>query len=454
MEEKSNNINLKIFLSYSSETRNIAQELYHALINEGHRVFFDRSTLIPGRQYNRDIRNAIQNCDLMVFLISPNAIKEGAYSLTELKLASKKWPVPDDRILPVMVIDTNISEIPQYLSSLTILEITGNRAAEVCAAVEGIGSRYKYTELEDRSTSLNIFKLLKEDLSIILFPISLLFIISVVSIAYSFSSPNSSDIVVFRSIGFILLVSIPFYAAFYTAAKFLHRGWEFVQIGFISGGISGMIGAIFYSFCLWVPNNSDCEFYGETVLIFEKFGRFVFFAYPMTIGLSLVICSILNLTAKSNVSLLEHEKNQHIVPISLFTIFLTSIQIAIAALISKNIKQIGLAHEGPDMGDMDPLRHAGLSFSLGVLGIILSVLFEDKLKDPKSAIPTILYLIQPCIVITYTAIVCWFYKPPIVFFVEGNGIGFVVTIAVMAISTLIGVAFLLRNHFEKETNSG
>jgi len=123
------------FISYASEQSELAREIALALRGEGHEVFLDRSQLPEGDAYDARIRQAIRDCDLLVFLISPEALSAGRYTLTELKFAEEKWPRPAGHLLPVMVKPTEKARIPAFLRSVTILQPDGNVAAEVVAAV-------------------------------------------------------------------------------------------------------------------------------------------------------------------------------------------------------------------------------------------------------------------------------------------------------------------------------
>ena len=126
---------MKIFLSYASEQSELAKEVALALRAENHTVFFDRSRLAPSEAYNAEIREAIEESQLFIFLISPQAVTEGRYALTELEFAEHKWPNPWGRVLSVMVMATPKADIPSYLRAGTILQPSGNVAATVAAEV-------------------------------------------------------------------------------------------------------------------------------------------------------------------------------------------------------------------------------------------------------------------------------------------------------------------------------
>ena len=127
---------MDIFISYASEQRTVAEEIALALRGEGHEVFFDRSELPEGDAYNARIREAIHACEVLLFLVSPEAVADGRYTLTELKFAEEKWPSPANHILPVMVRPTEPGAVPAYLRAIVILRPAGSVAAEVVAAAE------------------------------------------------------------------------------------------------------------------------------------------------------------------------------------------------------------------------------------------------------------------------------------------------------------------------------
>ena len=124
---------MKVFLSYAHEQRPITEEVSVSLSVRGHEVFFDRSSLKAGMEYDSAIQTAIEGCDLFVYLISPESLEQGAYALTELGVAKDKWRNPSGRVLPVMTRPTLLSKIDVYLRAMTILYPQGNLAAEVAA---------------------------------------------------------------------------------------------------------------------------------------------------------------------------------------------------------------------------------------------------------------------------------------------------------------------------------
>ena len=132
---------MKLFISYASEERPIADALAVRLRTEGHTVFLDRDNLPHGEGYDAQIREAIASCDLFLFLVSPASIESGRYTMTELKFAREQFPNPKGRVLPIMTQPTPFSDIPPYLSAVTLLQPQGNLVAEIVAEVDRIADQ-------------------------------------------------------------------------------------------------------------------------------------------------------------------------------------------------------------------------------------------------------------------------------------------------------------------------
>jgi formylglycine-generating enzyme required for sulfatase activity len=126
---------MRIFLSYSSQDRSLAESICASLRAQRHQVFFDRSDLPSGEEYDGRIRRAIERSQLFVFLVSPSSLREDSYARTELAIAQRARPHPAGRLLPVLVAPVALERIPPYLTSVTLLEPVGHVPAAVTDAV-------------------------------------------------------------------------------------------------------------------------------------------------------------------------------------------------------------------------------------------------------------------------------------------------------------------------------
>ncbi len=60
-----------------------------------------------------------------------------------MQLAKEKWKHPKGRVLPVVIKETKIDDIPNYLKAVTLLEPKGNIPAEVAHEVEKMGKGWR-----------------------------------------------------------------------------------------------------------------------------------------------------------------------------------------------------------------------------------------------------------------------------------------------------------------------
>jgi hypothetical protein len=129
---------MKIFISYASEDRDLAEKIKFKLVGEGHQVFFDKTSLPTARPYDLSIKNAVESADIFVFLISPDSVKPGSYALTELMYAEQNWINPEENVVPVLARKTPFDEIPNYLTSVTFLQTEGDVPAAVLLAIQSL----------------------------------------------------------------------------------------------------------------------------------------------------------------------------------------------------------------------------------------------------------------------------------------------------------------------------
>jgi TIR domain len=139
-----------VFLSYSSSQSEAATRIELALKGDGYSVFRDRSVLPPGESFDARIRAAIEDSDLLVFLISRESVSPGRYTLTELRCAEQKWGHPAGRVLPVFAEPTPKETIPAFLRAVTILQPRGDIAADVAAEVARLTASWWRRMLEPR----------------------------------------------------------------------------------------------------------------------------------------------------------------------------------------------------------------------------------------------------------------------------------------------------------------
>lgn len=148
---------MRIFLSYAGEQHELARSLALALGQSGHDVFYDRDSLPKGESYDDRIRTAVLRTDLFLMLLSREALAPGAYPLTELGFAQRRWPQPAGRVLPVMAGDVPIESLDPYLRAVSILRPRGNLVAETVDAVDQLQGVHRRRRLRLAGALIGLF---------------------------------------------------------------------------------------------------------------------------------------------------------------------------------------------------------------------------------------------------------------------------------------------------------
>jgi hypothetical protein len=99
---------MKIFLSYASQDREPAHSIYLALRDQDIKYFLTAPTCRRVRSFTIASARRSRIRSFFLFLISPNAIDAGSYTLTELDIAGKA----NVRWLPVALGKLDVGSCP------------------------------------------------------------------------------------------------------------------------------------------------------------------------------------------------------------------------------------------------------------------------------------------------------------------------------------------------------
>ena len=78
---------LKVFLCHSSEDKSSVRELYHRLIADNIDPWLDEEKLLPGQDWELEIRKAVRSSDSIIVCLSQNSVTKAGYVQKEIKLA-------------------------------------------------------------------------------------------------------------------------------------------------------------------------------------------------------------------------------------------------------------------------------------------------------------------------------------------------------------------------------
>jgi|SRR5688572_16893747 hypothetical protein len=81
---------LRIFLLYARSDQEAVHRLYKRIVRDGASVWFDQEKLLPGQDWECEIRKAILSSDIVIVCLSKQFNKQGGYRHQELRIALKK----------------------------------------------------------------------------------------------------------------------------------------------------------------------------------------------------------------------------------------------------------------------------------------------------------------------------------------------------------------------------
>jgi len=128
---------MKIFLSYSQRDAALAQKIAHGLRGEGLQIWLPEEELLPGDNWAERISRALDECDSMVVLLTPNVTQssnvqwEMGYALGN-KAYSK-------RVIPIVVGSEAESMLPWILERFQVVRI--KNASDAGKAVQEIAGQ-------------------------------------------------------------------------------------------------------------------------------------------------------------------------------------------------------------------------------------------------------------------------------------------------------------------------
>ena len=90
---------LNLFLCHSSRDKAAVRALHRRLKDDGFDPWLDEEKLLPGQDWEHEIRRAVRRADLVVVCLSPYSVSREGFVQKEIRLAldvleSKGWLAP------------------------------------------------------------------------------------------------------------------------------------------------------------------------------------------------------------------------------------------------------------------------------------------------------------------------------------------------------------------------
>jgi hypothetical protein len=119
---------LQIFLLYARGDQQAVRHLYRRILKEGANVWLDREKLLPGQDWQYEIRKAIQGSDIVIVCLSRQFNKQGGYRHEELKIAlAKARSLPEGKsfIIPTLLERCDLPDVLRRWQRVDLFEAYG-----------------------------------------------------------------------------------------------------------------------------------------------------------------------------------------------------------------------------------------------------------------------------------------------------------------------------------------
>ena len=101
---KSSKPQKQVFLAYAHRDKKAVRKLYDCLIRKHIKVWLDEQDLLPGQNWQYEIRQAILRSDIVIVCLSRQFNKQGGFRHEELKIVLEKaGSIPEGEIFLIPV---------------------------------------------------------------------------------------------------------------------------------------------------------------------------------------------------------------------------------------------------------------------------------------------------------------------------------------------------------------
>ena len=108
---------LRVFLLHARQDEEAVQRLYRRLVREGADVWLDQEKLLPGQDWDLEIRRAIRKSDVVLVCLSSASISKAGYLQKELRRVLDVADEQPEGTIFVIPVKLEECEVPDRLSA-------------------------------------------------------------------------------------------------------------------------------------------------------------------------------------------------------------------------------------------------------------------------------------------------------------------------------------------------
>jgi hypothetical protein len=128
-----NNANrlLKVFLCHASDDKPIVQGLYSRLLRNGVDVWLDKEKLLPGQNWQTEIRKAVRNSDIVIVCLSSHSVNKDGFVQKEIKIALDTADEKPEGAIFIIPARLENCVVPERISQFHWVDLFSNNGYEL-----------------------------------------------------------------------------------------------------------------------------------------------------------------------------------------------------------------------------------------------------------------------------------------------------------------------------------
>lgn len=144
----------KVFVSYAKEDYETAKKIYDFLLERGYDVWLDKEKLLPGQDWNTEIRQSLRKSDFVILLLSNISVAKRGYVQREFKLALEYCEEKLDTDIYVIPCKIDNCEVPDKLCKYQWAELKNENSFDLIYNSLNI-QKQKYEQIERIKIAMN-----------------------------------------------------------------------------------------------------------------------------------------------------------------------------------------------------------------------------------------------------------------------------------------------------------
>src|SRR5579875_1114307 len=137
----------RLFISYSRQDQEFVRRLYDALVADKHEVFVDWESIPPSSQWLKEINEALDKSDVVLFVISPDSL---ASEMCQHELAYAE--ANKKRLIPLIYREVLTTAVPPSLAAINwiFFRPADNFAAALATLEQAISTDLDFVKASTR----------------------------------------------------------------------------------------------------------------------------------------------------------------------------------------------------------------------------------------------------------------------------------------------------------------